>query len=103
MTDRAPEQFSPISCDPLTGAKGEPLPFCATASTILTGAVRVDFHRHRCFRVGFLFGELIDLPSQLVRLLAIASSGRASSFGPDFAQPFKKQHAAGILRTDIGD
>src|SRR6266852_1674464 len=103
MADRAPEQFSPTSYDPLTSAQGEPLPFGAAAGTVLTGAMWIDFHRDGSFDEGLLFPESIDLAPQLVRLLAIEPPGLACSPCLDLAQPFKEQHAAWVLRADAGN
>ncbi len=85
MADRTPEQFSPTENCALACAQGEPLPFRATTSTVLTGAMWVDFHRDRRLGVGFLTGEPIDLPSQLVGLFAIEPSGLACLLGLDRA------------------
>src|SRR5689334_12634014 len=79
VADWAPEQFSPTSCDPLPSAQGEPLPFRATMSTILTGAMRIDLHRDCSLGIDLLFGEPIDLSPHLVRLFAIEPSGFAPS------------------------
>jgi hypothetical protein len=96
VTRGAKEELAPTAIDPLTRHRAEPQPFGSTTGTILRCAMRIDFHAyHRC-RIGFLFRESVDFPSQLIGLLAVEPPGFAPSLWFDDPQAFKEQHTAGI-------
>src|SRR6266571_161700 len=93
------KELAPTLLYPLSCTKGEPLAFRTTTGTVLTRSMRIDFNGHRPLCKRFLFGQPIDLSSQLVRLFAVESPGLASSSCLDLAQPFKDQDTAGIPGT----
>src|SRR5262245_46592878 len=90
-TRGAAEELAPCARHPLTSPQAEPQPFGATAGAILTGAMRIDFNTHDPVRIRLCFRKLVDFASELIGLLAIASSGCTPSFGFDRAQVFKEQ------------
>ncbi len=73
-TMRAAEQFAPFLYDALAITEGEPLPLEAAARALLTGAMRIDFDGDDLLDKGFLTRFLIDLATQVIRLLAVHAS-----------------------------
>src|SRR5262249_55887522 len=103
VTDRAAEQLAPALLHAASGTEREPLTLRTTAGTILTGPMRIELHRHRFVDIRFFFGQVVDLPPQLIRLLAVQPPRLAASFGQDPAQSLEEQHTARKLGTDLGD
>src|SRR5215469_15705224 len=101
VTNRAAEELAPTARDPLPSQQAEPQPFGSTTGTILTGAMRIDFHAHYPFCIGFFFRELVDFAFELIGLFAIAPPGFAAPLWLDRAQAFKEQHTARILLADL--
>ena len=99
----AEEELAPFAWHALASLVREPHAPTATPRAIQTGAMRIDFNTDHALCIRFLSGELVDFPSQLIRLFAIASSGFAPSSGFDRTQALKEQHTAGIALTDLND
>jgi len=97
----AEEEFASFAWDALACLGREPHAFAAAPRTILRRAMGIDFDTHHANGIGFFFRELVDFAFQLVRLFAIEPPGLATPLGFDYPQPFKHQHTARILLTDL--
>ena len=65
--------------------------------------MRIDFDGHETLRVIFLFGVLIDLSAQLIRLATIHAPGFAPPTVLDRAQPLKEQETAAVFGAYLGN
>src|SRR5215469_10458087 len=97
------EHPAPFFFDPLAAFQREPLASGAAARAILGCSVRIDFDGHDTLRVIFLFGVLIDLSAQLIRLATIHAPGCAPPTVLDLAQPLKEQETAGVCGARLSN
>ena len=72
------KEFAPFPYDSLPGLIREPHAFAATTSTILRGAMRIDFHADHPDGISFFFRQLVDFAFHLIGLFAVEPSRLAA-------------------------